>query len=799
MKSHHSAPNTSVETLVYSVSHNEASEIATGPNSSFPGRLLPPLNSVVSSQPAPSEGALSPHSTTHHYSNQNSPDVGYFPSTISHPYSYGQHQQSYQPHGFASSQQMHGHGYDTLLSFAEVAMGTATPGGRRTLEVEAATEAASRRGSGGSLRLCDAGVCGSSSHIMGQSTMATSSRVDRLDGSQLFQVDIEYVSAAVSLFSIILGFVCADIRSPELRPASAGSVASTGRTIEEETSMISIGDTRSRQSQRYPTQSQRSSAATQTIDSLSNQDTPLFRPTPEVATPRQEPVTISTDSGPSNASTGPLHIPSSPHDFLNQAPKCSYCSVCTTGSPLRKVVSHIFGRNKLSTRQIPKNVWVYYCRKHYQRSRYRNPRGFARQQVLLVRRQCERLELWGGVKDWVIKVRRREELRMNREGGDNGDDMDEVEDEVEDNTGLDDEMEPNDGGPTSGESSRRNSTVTTRRRSSTGGNNWIMRHTGMEKTISDIYRLLERIEVEVQENGGKFPDVELLPNVDLAMAVPIRASDGDGDEGGNGNTGGDENQEGADDEGVAGRTTGKKRRRSDGGSGSSGGDDANSKGTKKAKTAAVKKGGDRKGKGKAPSHMEAISDEKVLSQSTGAHEFQGAYQRAFSPEAFRQHEVDGMADSSGIQEVAVFTGSGFEKQIITPPSSTSVSLGRSTPEIDTVQSSTPGSYVLSPRRPTRIPPSTVITKPTCQNSFILSCPKSYTDLTPRELAAIAGEPLHRFPLRRPDASAFEDLVPKSSPGKIGAKPGLFNDRGDGQYAGFRKSPEILQCITVAKG
>ena len=37
----------------------------------------------------------------------------------------------------------------------------------------------------------------------------------------------------------------------------------------------------------------------------------------------------------------------------------------------RKVVSHIFGRNKACTRKLPENLWILWCRKHYQRFKYR--------------------------------------------------------------------------------------------------------------------------------------------------------------------------------------------------------------------------------------------------------------------------------------------------------------------------------------------------------------------------------------------------------------------------------------------
>lgn len=57
-------------------------------------------------------------------------------------------------------------------------------------------------------------------------------------------------------------------------------------------------------------------------------------------------------------------------------PLCEYSTPCqmSTGSEgvyFRKVVSHLFGRNKTSTKLFPQHVWVLYCRRHYQRARYR--------------------------------------------------------------------------------------------------------------------------------------------------------------------------------------------------------------------------------------------------------------------------------------------------------------------------------------------------------------------------------------------------------------------------------------------
>ncbi|KAF3940369.1 hypothetical protein ABW19_dt0202553 [Dactylella cylindrospora] len=191
---------------------------------------------------------------------------------------------------------------------------------------------------------------------------------------------------------------------------------------------------------------------------------------------------------------GPSHTTHSMAHSLDSdlfsAPKCSYVEDCNTSSPLRKVVSHIFGRNKLSTRQIPKNIWVYYCRKHYQRSRYRDPKGFAKLQCDLVRRQVERLAAWGGVEDWVIKVRRREEIRISKESRAVMPHSPAGSDEFDDDYAQRDSALH---GPSD--------------------IHWISLMTGSGKSVDDVRYLLHRIETEIIDRGGVFPDVEILPNV----------------------------------------------------------------------------------------------------------------------------------------------------------------------------------------------------------------------------------------------------------------------------------------------
>lgn len=109
--------------------------------------------------------------------------------------------------------------------------------------------------------------------------------------------------------------------------------------------------------------------------------------------------------------------------------KCMFVSRCNTGSILRKAISHFFGRNKDCTKRIPNEIWVYYCRKHYQRIRYRNAKLYPLNQMELVLWQMRRLQAWdiacqrtgnaARIEYWAFALRKREEQRLqNIESGD---------------------------------------------------------------------------------------------------------------------------------------------------------------------------------------------------------------------------------------------------------------------------------------------------------------------------------------------------------------------------------------------
>lgn len=111
------------------------------------------------------------------------------------------------------------------------------------------------------------------------------------------------------------------------------------------------------------------------------------------------------------------HTPQNQPESTDFTPVCEFASQCNVGpSPdgfhLRKVVSHLFGRNKTSTRMFPESAWVFYCRKHYQRAQYRvDSWPFTQCDLLL--ETLGRMQVWGHVKSFELRLRRREAMRAN--------------------------------------------------------------------------------------------------------------------------------------------------------------------------------------------------------------------------------------------------------------------------------------------------------------------------------------------------------------------------------------------------
>ncbi|PWY96521.1 hypothetical protein BO94DRAFT_580360 [Aspergillus sclerotioniger CBS 115572] len=115
----------------------------------------------------------------------------------------------------------------------------------------------------------------------------------------------------------------------------------------------------------------------------------------------------------------PPPSPATPKNKTTTSIICEYQASCTLPTSPdnpkhRKVISHIFGRNKGSTKRIPHQAWIHYCRKHYQRVRYRTS-DWALLQCNLVLESLERMEQWGEIRGFEVKARKREvERRLGR-------------------------------------------------------------------------------------------------------------------------------------------------------------------------------------------------------------------------------------------------------------------------------------------------------------------------------------------------------------------------------------------------
>lgn len=194
---------------------------------------------------------------------------------------------------------------------------------------------------------------------------------------------------------------------------------------------------------------------------------------------------------------------------------CMYIENCDTGSQPRKAISHIFGRNKMCTRLIPSHVWVHYCRKHYQRSRYRNPKEYAKLQCDLVQQQIRRVYEWslenkkngtaGVVQDWGLSVRKREKKRLDDLGGGrkrraamlDGNDDDEAENF--------DNSASTTGSPIP----------------ATAVPDWLLSLCGKGYSTQEILEIFNRLHTEIlQDRMTCFPDIEILPNIAVDQDEP---------------------------------------------------------------------------------------------------------------------------------------------------------------------------------------------------------------------------------------------------------------------------------------
>ncbi|OAA77225.1 hypothetical protein LEL_04048 [Akanthomyces lecanii RCEF 1005] len=175
----------------------------------------------------------------------------------------------------------------------------------------------------------------------------------------------------------------------------------------------------------------------------------------------------------------------------DQEAYCMFVKDCDTGSQLRKAISHLFGRNKACTLRIPKHVWVYYCRKHYQRIRYRNAKTYPLNQMELVKLQIMRLQAWSEenrqqhngayIRMWTLSLRKREQSRIENGGG-----------------GIVDDAAAHDARSTAG----------------TAVPEWLIQRVASGYTTEEVLEVAERLHKEIKDgNLAQVPEIEFLPDI----------------------------------------------------------------------------------------------------------------------------------------------------------------------------------------------------------------------------------------------------------------------------------------------
>ena len=180
---------------------------------------------------------------------------------------------------------------------------------------------------------------------------------------------------------------------------------------------------------------------------------------------------------------------------------CQYTNPCNTGSrDFRKVISHVFGRNKKCTTQIPNSCWIIYCRKHYQRTRYRTNKAGVNQyfnvQFDSLSRQLTRMQVWGGVESFTIEIRKKEKDLLNAEN--------EEISQLRESRGTVDGNAVN--------------------RIQRCPERFLLAYTGHNKTFDEVRHVIQVMRREVERLGmTQLPGVEFLPNIDRVKYPPKKA------------------------------------------------------------------------------------------------------------------------------------------------------------------------------------------------------------------------------------------------------------------------------------
>jgi hypothetical protein len=245
---------------------------------------------------------------------------------------------------------------------------------------------------------------------------------------------------------------------------------------------------------------------------MSAESTPIMGPKAEPTPPSSHhPDHASPTVGISYGAPDTPPVAPEQNEVELQSVICMYIPNCDTGSQPRKAISHIFGRNKMCTRLIPQHVWVHYCRKHYQRSRYRNPKEYAKLQCDLVQQQIRRVHEWslqnqkqggsgGIVQDWGLAVRKREQKRLEDLGSAR----------KRNAAAFEQESDEEENGRTGGAAVP-----------ATAVPNWLLALCGKGYSTQGILEIFNRLHTEILDDSIPcFPDIEILPNIVVDQDEP---------------------------------------------------------------------------------------------------------------------------------------------------------------------------------------------------------------------------------------------------------------------------------------
>lgn len=210
---------------------------------------------------------------------------------------------------------------------------------------------------------------------------------------------------------------------------------------------------------------------------------------------------------PNSVSSPTMNGESASTTAQDHGPVNSFCEAqmndCRTGCfVMRKIIAHVFGRNKACTCQIPDHCWVQWCRKHYQRLRHRMlEQGWIFLQINCLRIQLGRMEKWGEVKSFTIVLQRRFQ-ELNRKDPANDPEHGAGLIHLPDTTTISKYHHANE-------------------HTKACPNRFLYAFLGAEKSFDDVYSVIDAVEKAADEDQLKIlPPLQFLPFIDATMHPP---------------------------------------------------------------------------------------------------------------------------------------------------------------------------------------------------------------------------------------------------------------------------------------